>query len=130
MTETRDITLGGRTFAVPRLVHRINRLAYPICRELTNAGLIDRAVRCGGALDVTTQEMDRLAELAYLACQAADPTLKPNDFDDMVIDPPELLDAFFAIRYQTGGWRPVEKGEPQPGEGEGAIEPPKSTSDA
>lgn len=128
MSGTRDITLGGRTFAVPMLPLRISRLAYPLCVQLTKAQLFERAVQFGGVLDVTKDEMAQLSELAFLACQAADPTLKPDDFDNLPATPAEMLDAFYFIRFQTGGWRPIEPGEKPAGEGEGVADPPTSTS--
>ena len=123
MSETRTITLGGATFAVPPLPLRINRIAYPICRRLTAAKLIDRAVAIKGALDCTAEEMGDLADLAYLAASAADGSLTREVFDDMPVTPPELLDAFFATRYQTGAWveaEPSADADIEPGESAGA----------
>lgn len=122
MSETRTITLGGATFAVPPLPLRINRVAYPICRRLTTAQLIERCVAIKGALDCTPEEMADVAELAFLAASAADKTLTREVFDDLPVTPPELLDAFFAIRYQTGAWVAVADADAgnEPGEAAGA----------
>jgi len=117
MSDTRTITLGGTGFAVPALPFRINRQAYPLCRKLTAANLIERALAANGALDCSADEMDDLGELAFLAASAADKALTRAAFDELPIAPPQLLDAFFAIRYQTGAWVAQEAGaEPEAGE--------------
>ena len=121
MSDTRTITLGGMAFTVPALPFRINRRAYPLCRKLTAAGLIERALAASGSLDCTAEEMDDLGELAFLAASAADKTLTRDAFDDLPVAPPELLDAFIAIRYQTGAWVAQEAGvETGAGEMQGA----------
>ena len=145
MNETRDITLGGRVFAVPPLPLRINKAAYPLCRKLTDAGLIDRAITAGGVLVCSTDEMAELAEIAFLAAIAAEGVLARDGrmqaaniitraaFDDLPVLPQELLDAFFIARYQTGAWVPIDPAGPKDearGEAKGARRPRKSTSTA
>lgn len=127
MTETRTIILGARDFTVPALPLRFNMKAYPLCRKLTNAGLIDRAMEAKGVLDVTEAEMADLVELAFLGVSASESAISRADFEALPVTPPELLDAFFLLRYQTGGWTPVAaSGEgPDTGEAEGAAKPPK-----
>lgn len=104
MTDSREITLGGRELSVPRLPHRLNRRAYPLCRDLIAGGLIDRCARPDTVLEVTDTEMTALADVAFLAAQAADPEMTQEAFEDMPITPLELLEAFFEIMVQTGGW--------------------------
>jgi hypothetical protein len=126
MTEPRTITLGGREIDVPALPLRLNMQAYPLCRKLSNDGLLERVAAAKGAVDCTADEMADLAELAFLAAKAADPALERDAFDEMPITPPELLDSFFSIRYQTGGWvatTPEEEPDPA-GEAPGADQPP------
>ena len=131
MTETRDITLGGQVYAVPHLPIRINKLAYPICRKLSRSvpatndapavlSLIERFIAANGTLDCTDEEMEHLAELAFLAASAADRTLKREVFDELPITPSQLLDAFFITRYQTGAWLAPEEAQAEPGEAQGA----------
>ena len=123
MPKTREITLGGKVFAVPPLPIRLNKVAYPLCLRLVKSkpatddepavpSLFDRIVNYEGKLECSAAEMDDLADLAYLAASAADPTLTRAAFDEMPVTPPELGDALFDIRYQTGGWRPFEQSEP------------------
>lgn len=126
MTEPRDMKLGGRTFAVPALPLKTTMVVYPLCRKLTIGGLIDRAQRSGGVLDVSAEEMADVVEVAFLCAQAADPALSREAFEALPITPPELLDAFFVARYQTGAWLAPEAAPS--GEGKGEASPPKSTS--
>ena len=132
MTESRTITLGGKSFAIPPLPLRINAAAYPLCRSLSNAGLIERAAQAGGALDCTEEEMGQLGDLAFLAVSASPLGPTRDGFDELPITPVELLDAFFAIRYQTGGWVQIKAAEDgdTAGEAKPARRPRKSTSSA
>jgi hypothetical protein len=108
--DARQVELGGRTFAVPVLPLRANRVIYPLCRDLSaNASaedsFIGRLAASNGAPDaVTDAEFDKLIEIAYEAACAADPLMTLDQFEEMPITPPELLNAFFLIRLQTGGW--------------------------
>lgn len=128
MAETRKITLGGRTFDVPPFVLRLNLKLYPLCRKLTNGEILERSVRAGGVLEASEEEMADLADLAFQACRAGDPELTREAFDELAITPPELLDAFFTARYQTGAWLPVPAGDAGEGEGQGEARPLNSTS--
>lgn len=127
MTETRPIVLAGSTLDVPALPLRLNMRAYPLCRKLTNDDFLQRIADAKGVLVCTEEEMADLAELAFLAAKAANPALEREAFDGWAVTPPELLDAFFVIRWQTGGWIPApiasaapQEGEEEPGEAQGA----------
>lgn len=110
MSKTRDIVLGDRTFAVPVLPHRYNRVIYPLCRDLSGDPededtFVDRIIKAGGAPGtVRDEEWDKLSEIAFHAACAADKDLTREAFDNLPIKPQDLIDAFFAIRYQTGVW--------------------------
>lgn len=111
MTDTpRNIILGSRTFAVPVLPHRYNRVVYPLCRDLSGNSadadtFVDRIIQGRGSVDIVRdEEWDKLAEIAFQAASAADKELTREAFDELPIKPQDLIDAFFAIRYQTGVW--------------------------
>lgn len=127
MTETRPMTLGGRTFDVPALPLRLNMKAYPLCRKLGAAGLIERIAASGGSLDCSEDEMADLVDLAFLGVSAADPSIDRAAFEELPVAPPQLLDAFFVLRYQSGGWVPATptEGDDGAGEAKGATKPPK-----
>ena len=122
MTKTRDIVLGDRTFAVPVLPHRYNRVVYPLCRDLSgnpedDDTFVDRLIKGEGAPGIVRdEEWDKLAEIAFQAACAADKTLTREDFDNLTIKPQDLIDAFFAIRYQTGVWIAPDDAGFAPGE--------------
>ena len=123
---SRTIVLAGTKFEVPLLPIRINRIAYPLCRKLHNAGLIDRIIAGKGQVECSPEEMDDLVEIAFIGVQAANSRITREEFDNWPISPPELADAFFIIRYQTGAWIALDSSEPrndedlEPGEAEGA----------
>lgn len=128
--KNRDIVLGDRTFSVPPLPIRINRVVYPICRKLVMDDLLKRCIDAGGELVATSEELDQLIQIAFLAASAADSTVTQEQFDQLAITPPQLLDAFFLLRYQTGAWvevpsasAPLAPGEDVPGEAEGVTAP-------
>lgn len=127
MTDTRDMILGGQTFAVPRLPLRATRKVYPLCRKLSVQGLLDRCAQSGGVLECSEEELADVAEIAFLCASAADETLTREAFETLAISPPELLDAFLVARYQTGAWvdpAAQPEGEQPSGEGKGEASPP------
>lgn len=132
MTETLEMTLGGRTFAVPRLPLGVNRVVYPLCRELClQGGLLDRLIKSPGGLTlaITSDDIDALIGIVFPCAELADPELTRQEFNGMPITPMELFDAFFSvIRYQTGMWAPVKATEQDAGEAMGEASPPLSTS--
>ena len=105
---SRTITLGGTGFEVPMLPIRLNKVAFPLCRKLHNAGFLDRILAGNGQVDASAEEMDDLTEIAFIAAQAANPRTTREEFDNWPITPAELVDAFFLLRYQTGAWVPVD----------------------
>ena len=126
MSEIRTITLGGKAFAVPPLPLRANRVVYPLCRKLTAAGVIERCIEAEGSLDCTTDEIDDLAEIIYQSITTGLIPPSRDEFNALPIEPGELLDAFFAIRYQTGGWisAPAQPDkDPPAGEAKGPARP-------
>jgi len=129
MTETRDMKLGGRTFAVPALPIRINIKAYPLLRRLSNGGFVDDWFDAKSA--IADEDMAALADVLFLCAVAADPALAREDFDALAASPGELMDALLVARFQSGGWLPAKEEDDDgvaEGEGQGAPKPPKSTS--
>jgi len=128
-----SLSLGGRSFDVPRLPLAVTVLVYPICQRLTNAGLVER-LRSDEGFALTPEEIGDLTELAFQAAHAADPELDTQAFLALPITPPELFAAFFVMRIQCGGWRKASsdsEGGNEPGEAQGAqAPPPTSTSTA
>lgn len=126
MADTRTMIIAGSPFEVPMLPIRLNKIAYPICRKLSNAGFLNRIVEGKGQVDCSTEEMDDLTELAFVAVSSANPRITREEFDNWPITPPELVDVFFLIRYQTGGWIALDPNagtqveETEPGEAQGA----------
>lgn len=144
MTDTRDIVLGDRTFAVPALPLRHNRVIYPLCRDLSvikegdGETFIARLVKAGGTPDaVRDDEWPKLEKIALHGAMAAEKTFTPAEFDDLAVTMPQLIDAFFIVRMQTGVWvqsaalagdDDLDAGvialeEGASGEGQGAISP-------
>lgn len=127
MTDTRDMILAGRTYVVPRLSLKATMKVYPLCRKLTVNGLVDRCAAAGGVLDCSEEEMAEVAEIAFLCASAAEEGLTQEMFEALAISPPELLDAFFTARYQTGAWVAPEakpEGHDASGEAKGEASPP------
>lgn len=130
MTEPKTIILAGEPRSVPALPLRLTVKAYPLCKKLANNGYAERyvdAVKSGGTIEVSDEELADLAEIAFYGASAADPSLTREAFDDLPVTPPELIDCYFPIRLQTGGWiasdptASPEEGQEVPGEAQGAI---------
>lgn len=122
--EVWTIEIGDSTYNVPRLPFKVSRTVYPLCQRLSNAELPMRLVLPKEPLSLTDEEMDDLGKIAFLACKAADPGLTQEAFDNMPITPPQLFDAFFAIRKACGGWRTQAEGQEPQGEETGTDAPP------
>lgn len=120
---SRTVILAGSPFEVPMLPIRLNKIAYPICRRLHNGDLLERIINGKGQVDCSEEEMNDLTELAFIAASAAQPRTTREEFDNWPITPPELVDAYFLIRYQTGAWiAPPEGVIPETQEGEQGTE--------
>ncbi|MDE1914744.1 MAG: hypothetical protein KGJ57_17405 [Sphingomonadales bacterium] len=128
MTNPRDIVLGGKTFSVPPLPLRISKVASPLLRRLsrpTDPGKPESSFAArvlaanGSVLAVEDAENADLIEIAWLAASAADRTLTRDQFEDLPITGMDLINAFFAMRWQSGEWIAPEdaKGE-SPAQGE------------
>lgn len=112
MTETRDLVLADRTFAVPPLPLRHNRVVYPLCRDLSvgsgeddTESFIGRLVLAGGRPEaVRDDEWPKLEKIALHAAMAADTSFDAATFDALPITMMQLIDAFFVARQQTGVW--------------------------
>ena len=121
--ETWTIEMGSTAYVVPRLPIKYSRIVYPICQRLTNGELPERILIPKEPLQLTDDEMDDLIKICFVACQAAEPNMTEEQFFDLAITPPQLYDAFFAIRKACGGWRAVE-GQKMSGEDPPTSEPP------
>jgi hypothetical protein len=112
-TDIRIVTLAGREFPVPPLPLRAAQVVYPLCRKLSFAAnpadpegrsFVDRFVTSGGALDCIGDDFADLLDVIFHAINAGGAGLSRDEFEALPAKPLELTDAFFAIRYQTGGW--------------------------
>ena len=78
MTETRDLVLADRTFAVPPLPLRHNRVVYPLCRDLSmtqgeddTESFIGRLVAAGGKRKTGRRGVQAAGEIGATApCQS------------------------------------------------------------
>lgn len=132
MITNRDITLGFETFRVPPLPIRWNREVYPLCARLSESDLETRWLVHQGKLRFDDQEFADLCDIAWYLTRAAGAEFDRATFDAWPINSVQLMLAFYAARYQTGVWIPVESpdgagNEPdqQPGESIGEPEPRK-----
>jgi hypothetical protein len=113
--ETPSIILAGKSWPVPRLAPRQNRVVVPALLRLIPRILKarDEAVAAsesdltwlGRLVDEPTY--DELATVSYTALTRAHPELKPAEFDDMPVETLELIAAVFVIARQAGLLRPV-----------------------
>lgn len=115
MTTNRDIVLADRTFSVPPLPLRHNRVIYPLCRDLSlvkgeddTESFIGRLMAAGGKPEaVRDDEWPMLEKIALHSAMAADVSFDEATFDALPITMMQLIDAFFVARQQTGVWVPV-----------------------
>lgn len=113
MNDSRDVTLGDRTFVVPALPPIVNRIVFPLCRQLDP--LVKRTLESGGEFNPTREEYDALLECIFEAIQFGTPDLTKEAFMLQVAAPQEHYQALLVVRLQTGGWTLAK---PEDGEGE------------
>lgn len=110
-----ELSLGGRTWAVPHLPFRAIKSIQP--------ALFDVYVAAGGAAmssetvaRLGESELDRLAEATWRAIAHVEPALSYADFLELPFSVGELIAAFPAIA-KAAGLRPAESAAqeaPQP----------------
>lgn len=118
-TEDPVIILSGKSWPVPRLAPRQNRVVVPIllqliprivkAREEAVAAEQNDLAWLGRFVDEPTY--DQLVTIAYVALTRAHPELARTAFDDMAIETLELIGAVFVIARQAGLWRPMRPRE-------------------
>ena len=97
----RSLRLGDLDLMIPPLPLRLNVKAYPIVVQLMQAGFVDRLVGSGDSVIVTGEDFEALVQLAGLATEAAGLSI---DITDQAVPLPDLIEAFFVMRLQTGAW--------------------------
>ena len=136
MSTTRTIMLGKRTFDIPELPFSVSIDVYPLCQKLVDpkpdADGIDnnvdarilRTLKSGGSIWLSRDELVDLAEIAFLACTAAEPDFTRKEFDALTITPLQLAMSFPPIKIQTGAWViGTAEEDPDQGEESGAEKP-------
>jgi hypothetical protein len=109
-TEDPVITLAGKSWPVPRLAPRQNRIIVPallrLIPRIVKAREQSVAAREGDLAYLSRfmeeQSYDQLATVAYTALTRANPELKRSDFDDMPIHTLELIASVIVIARQAG----------------------------
>jgi hypothetical protein len=108
---TPTISVAGRSWAVPKLAPRQNRIVVPALLDLIPKILAardqadaagERGSFAGLARYLDTQSYDTLATLVFTALTRARPDLAREDFDDMAIDTFELIAAVRTIALAAG----------------------------
>ena len=94
------ITLGGKEWTIPPLAIKQNRIIDPLIMSLipffTN-------VSDGKSMTGLAQaEYDALLTITYTALTRGEPSLKREEFEELQISLPELVEAFSVIAQQTG----------------------------
>lgn len=137
MTDSKTVSLGGRTFEVPPFPLGVMCQAYPVCRKLHIAGVADRffkAIREDApiiSIEVDPEELADLAEFAFLSTTACKEPPTREEFFALSVTPAELLNALITLRTQTGVWidRPADAADAEKdnakGEAGGAKRPRK-----
>lgn len=94
------IVLAGKSWPVPHLAPRQNRIVGPLLIE-----------RIRGISKLTTEAVDDLTTIAFWALQRGHRALTREEFDEMPVGIDELLAALGVIGKQTGLFRDAKPGE-------------------
>ncbi len=109
--ETFEVSLGGRTWAVPHLPFRAIKAIQPALFDIYVAAggssmSSDSIARLGEA------ELDRLAEATWRAVAFVEPALSHGEFLELPFSVGELIQAFPAIA-KAAGLRPASGATPE-----------------
>ena len=100
------IDLAGRSWVIPMLAGRQNRVVVPALLDVVPKIIHAREqgggdlVQLGRFLD--TETYDKLLDLTFAAITRGDPSLTREAFDDMPIDTLDLIGAVTTIARQAG----------------------------
>lgn len=129
--ETPIVTLGGRSWPIPRLAPRQLRHIWEQVNTVTRALNASSQDQFGDrVLTMTNEQFEALQNVVYWGLKRAHPDMTEDDFLDMEASPVELVSAFLVVRAQTGMFRsvtPEEAAEQKEGEAEGASQPQDQT---
>ncbi|MES2055823.1 MAG: hypothetical protein V4564_07795 [Pseudomonadota bacterium] len=119
---TPTVTLSGKVWPIPTMAIKQNRRLHPVLIRLAARILGKETLTLG---DLSEEDLDDLADAAFVGLTRAHPTLSRAEFEDMTATPLDLVGAASVILFQTGMW--VRKGTAS-GEASGAAtSPPIST---
>jgi len=114
------ITLAGKEWKIPKMALRQNRELQPLYGQIAPSIL-----REGTRVDeITPEQLDILARIAFLAANRADPNLTEEEFEEMPVGLAELIEALMPIMIQSGLFK---KREDTPGETQGETSPQAGT---
>lgn len=115
-----QVRLAGKAWRIPMLAARQNRIIDPLILGLLPVFAQWQDDKSGALAKLGNQQYEALLEIAYVALTRAAPELTREQFMDMPVTLPELIEAFSVIAQQTGVFQKTGEGEMTPGEVRGA----------
>ena len=96
-----NITLGGRSFEIPPLAVKQNRIIDPLIISLLPV-FSNWSTDKASISKIEQKQYDDLLTIAYTAITRALPSFKKEEFEELPVTLPELIFAFTTIAQQTG----------------------------
>lgn len=115
-----QVRLAGKAWRIPMLAARQNRIIDPLILGLLPVFAQWQDDKSGALAKLGNQQYEALLEIAYVALTRDTPELTREQFMDMPVTLPELIEAFSVIAQQTGVFQKTGEGEMTPGEVQGA----------
>lgn len=110
------VTLGGKTWKIPPLAVRQNKLIDPLLLDLIQTFAQWQTDKIGAMASLSREKYESLLTACFIACTRAEPELKRQQFEDLPITLPEMIAAYPVIAQQTGLFK-----EKAPGAAEGSA---------
>jgi hypothetical protein len=110
MDEIPSVTIGGRAFAVPRLVIKQLKVVVPGIFKLQKI-----LPKPGEDVSLDDETFGLLLDVVFVGISAGSPGFTRQNFEELPASPAELLDALGVISGQTG----MEKVRPAAAEAAG-----------
>jgi len=105
------VSLGGKSWPVPQLVAKQNKIIDPLILSLLPVFGEWQTDKAAALAKLGSVQYEALQEIAFQAIRRAHPELTREQFLDLPVTLPELVAAFPVIAQQTGVFERASPGE-------------------
>lgn len=101
MSNTAKISLGGQEFDIPELPIGVMKKLWPLAARMGRRAM--SAKNEDLPFDLSEENLEDTMQLVYMAIAYGKPGFTREEFDNLVIDLPDLIAASITVTVQAGG---------------------------